>query len=171
MVAGDDDGYRVFFHAYFERLHRYLLVLNAGNDEEAKDALQETMRRVVRHVHRFDDEAALWSWLTVLARSACFDGKRKQKRYLAFLDRFTRFAEKAYTPNCCDNIDETLNECLSSLQAEDRRLIELKYFDHLSVRDISRQLGSSEKVVESRLSRIRLKLRQTILAALNNEPR
>src|SRR5688572_15684288 len=70
LAAGNEDAFRQFHAAYFDRLVRYLIVVTHGDEEAARDALQETFMRVVRHARRFDSEEAFWSWLTVLARSA-----------------------------------------------------------------------------------------------------
>jgi DNA-directed RNA polymerase specialized sigma24 family protein len=82
MVKGDEMAYRTFYDAYFDRLSRYLLVVAAGNEEAMRDALQSTLVRVVRNVKVFTNEAAFWSWLTVLARSALLDDNRRERRYL-----------------------------------------------------------------------------------------
>ena len=90
MARGDESAYRTFYEAYFHRLFRYLLVVTAGDEDAAREALQATLVRVVRHIKPFREEGVFWSWLTVLARSALSDQTRKRRRYLAFLDRFTR---------------------------------------------------------------------------------
>ncbi|MEO7299756.1 MAG: sigma factor [Verrucomicrobiota bacterium] len=76
MAKGDEAAYREFYELYFNRLLRYLLVLT-GNEETAREALQLTLLRVARHAKKFESEAALWSWLTVLARSSVIDESRK----------------------------------------------------------------------------------------------
>src|SRR3989442_913928 len=81
MARGDESAYREFYAGYFDRLLRYLLVVTQGREEAAREALQLTLMRVVRHIKKFDTETALWSWLTVLARSSVVDEQRKRTRY------------------------------------------------------------------------------------------
>ncbi len=167
-------AYRVFSDAYFSRLSRYLLVVTGGNEEAMREALQDTFRRVVRHIRVFDDEAVFWSWLTVLARSAHADEGRKRRRYLAFLDRFTRHA--ASDPPVEINGRETLlgdvlTRHVASLPSDERELIERMYFRRESVREIAAWLHTTEKAVESRLGRIRRKLKDTMLKELKDETR
>lgn len=92
MVAGDETAYGQFNEAYCPRLYRYLLVVAAGDEELAREALQAACIRVVRHIKVFSDETIFWNWLTVLARTAFADQRRKRSRYRAFLDRFTLHA-------------------------------------------------------------------------------
>jgi RNA polymerase sigma factor (sigma-70 family) len=55
------------------------------------------------------------------------------------------------------------------LDPEDRVVLEKKYFEECSVREIAAELGTTEKAVESRLSRVRTKLKESVLKGLNHE--
>ena len=59
-----------------------------------------------------------------------------------------------------------LEECLAELDPEDRRLIEGKYLDEESVRALSVQAGLTDRAVESRLLRLRRRLRERLLQKL-----
>jgi RNA polymerase sigma factor (sigma-70 family) len=175
LVAGDDIAYRRFFDAYFHRLSRYLLVVTAGNEDAAREALQDTFRRVVRHIRVFTDEEIFWSWLTVLARSARSDENRKRLRYLAFLDRFAQHAEvdraASVQNNFHNDLEAVLERGMGLLPVEERALLELKYFRHCPVREIAGRQQTTEKAVESRLARVRQKLGQLLLAELKHASR
>ena len=109
----------------------------------------------------------------MLARSALADESRKRRRYFAFLDRFTRHQETG--PSAMDNgeADEQLRALLESkltaLPEDERQLVEQKYILHQSVREIADGQQTTEKAVESRLSRVRRKLKDAVLAELKNE--
>jgi len=173
MVAGDEAAYRTFHEAYYPRLTRYLLVVTNGDEDAAREALQATFVRVVRHIKVFDDESRFWNWLTVLARTAFADQRRKRNRYLAFLDRFTTHAREeaanAENKEADSRLLATLEFNMGNLPAEDRELVQRKYVGRESVRDIAESLQSSEKAVESRLGRVRQKLKAAMLAALKHE--
>ena len=129
--------------------------------------------RVVRHVKVFPNDAVFWSWLTVLARSALADESRKRRRYFAFLDRFTRQQETG--PSAMDNGEEDgqlralLESKLTALPEEERQLVKQKYILRQSVREIADGQQTTEKAVESRLSRVRRKLKDAVLDELKNE--
>jgi RNA polymerase sigma-70 factor (ECF subfamily) len=153
MARGDELAYRTFYDAYFNRLSRYLLVVTAGDEDAAREALQATLVRVVRHVKVFPDEAVFWSWLTVLARSALSDQTRKRRRYLAFLDRFTQHARVQQNTPDHSQVDaqllKLLEHGLEALPFDERDLVERRYFARQSVREIAAELETSEKAVES----------------------
>ena len=173
MTAGDETAYRIFYDAYFGRLLRYLLVVTGGNEEAAREALQLALVRVVRHVKVFESEEKFWSWLTVLARSALADESRKRRRYFVFLERFTR--QQEIGPVAMDNgeaddqLRTLLERKLTALPADERQLVEQKYILRQSVREIAGGQQTTEKAVESKLSRVRRKLKDAVLAELKNE--
>jgi RNA polymerase sigma factor (sigma-70 family) len=173
MAKGDEWAYRTFYDAYFHRLSRYLLVVTAGDEDAAREALQAALVRVVRHIKPFPDEGVFWSWLTVLARSALSDQTRKRRRYLAFLDRFTQHARVERSVSDDHEADNQLlaflERGLAVLPDEERDLVERKYFTRQSVREIAGELETSEKAIESRLVRIRRKLKAVVLDELKHE--
>jgi len=162
MARGGEDAFRQFFDLYFNRLLAYLLVLTHGHEDSAREALQSAILRVVKHVRRFDSEPSFWSWLTVLARTALVDRERKRTRYTAVLERFGREdASKAES-----HLLDCLRQTVSALPPEELVLIERKYFEAQSVAQIATALHTTEKAIESRLTRIRQKLKKQTLELL-----
>jgi RNA polymerase sigma-70 factor (ECF subfamily) len=164
--------YRLFYERYFHRLLRYLFVLTHGQEEAAREALQLTLVRVVRHIRNFDSEESFWSWLTVLTRSSVIDEGRKRRRYASLLDRFFRREQVAV--DGADSQTEThllelLETNLAGLPPDERELIERKYFAKESVKVLAEELNATEKAVESRLGRVRRKLKDLILGELHHE--
>ncbi|HEY5234507.1 MAG TPA: sigma-70 family RNA polymerase sigma factor [Verrucomicrobiae bacterium] len=173
MSKGDEMAYRTFYDGYFDRLLRYLLVVTGGDEESAREVLQLTLVRVVRHVKTFDAEEKFWSWLTVLARSALADERRKRRRYFAFLEKFTLHTDIEGTAWNDGEVDEKLRALLErnlkSLSPDEQKLVGQKYFARQSVREIADEQQTTEKAVESKLSRIRRKLKDAVLSELKNE--
>ncbi|MDB6041229.1 MAG: polymerase sigma-70 factor, subfamily [Verrucomicrobiales bacterium] len=169
MKRKDEEAYRQFFELYFERLLRYLIVCTHGDEDIAREALQLTLIRIVRHIKPVQSEEQLWSWLTVLAHSALVDEKRKRRRQNEILDRIFRreLTEQAPSMETEASLIPALTYSLAELETEERQLIEAKYFNALSVRQLA--IGTSEKAIESRLGRIRRKLKLAILNRLKRE--
>ncbi|HXE43412.1 MAG TPA: sigma-70 family RNA polymerase sigma factor, partial [Candidatus Baltobacteraceae bacterium] len=150
----------------------YLLVVARGDEDAAREALQLAFVRVVKHIKVFDAEEKFWSWLTVLARSAFADEAKKRRRYFSFLERFASHSEVEFQNN--GEADEKLRALLQgklwSLSDDERQLVERKYFEHRGVREMAEELQTTEKAVESKLSRLRKKLKDAVLSDLKNEP-
>lgn len=167
--AGDENAFREFHRLYFDRLYQFLLVVARGNEDEARDALQETLLRVVRYTRKFESEEVFWSWLKAIARSAARDGGRRQKRYLGLLRNFTlhwQNSAQSLSSETEPQLADLLEEALEELNPEERSIIEGKYLQGFTVRELASDTGLTEKAVESRLLRLRKQVRETILRKL-----
>ncbi len=166
-------AWRTFYDTYFDRLWRYLLVIAAGNEDAAREALQAALVRVTRHIKIFRDENIFWSWLTVLARTAFADETKKQRRYFSFLDRFAQHAEvelDGANDNQADGrLQILLEQKIALLPPDEQKLVGQKYFARRPVREIADEQQTTEKAIESKLSRVRRKLKDAVLAELKNE--
>ena len=171
MAGGDEDSWREFHHSYFSRIYRYVIVLQRGDESAAADLVQQTLLRAVRHMRPFESEDVFWSWLTCLARCAAADEGRKQKRRLAFLEKFQHWQENRRDGNAdaAQLQCERLTQCLAQLPENDRMLLEGKYFDRLTYCELAQNFELTTKAVESRLTRLRLKLRRAMDATIEEE--
>lgn len=165
MARGNEDAYREFHAQYFHRLLAYLFVVTRGDEDAAREALQLTFMRIVRNIRPFSTAEAFWSWLTVLARSSVVDEQRKRLRYYGLLNRFfERKRIEATEPET--DLGKLVQRSLEELPDDERDLLERKYFEGESVRELARSLQASEKAIESRLSRARQKLKESITRQL-----
>ncbi len=163
MKKGDEAAWRSFHHAYFNRLFRYQIVLQRGNEDRAADLVQQTMLRVVRHIRRFEDESSFWDWLACLAKCVAADAGRKRLRRMRYMEQLAHRTELGRHAD--DAAMERLGElerCMESLSPEDRALIEGKYYARCSYVDLAEQFNTSAKAIESKLARIRAKLRDAM---------
>ena len=167
--AGDENAFREFHLLYFHRLYQFLLGVARGQEHEAREALQETLLRVVRYARKFDNEEAFWCWLKLVARNAARDGGRKRHRYLGLLQKFALYSQNSAEPSSSSNhppLGELLEESLEELPILDRNIIEAKYLQGATVRELATDTGLTEKAVESRLLRLRHQVRELILKKL-----
>lgn len=169
LMAGDEDAFGVFHDLYCDRLFRYLLVLTRGDEDLSRDLLQVTMLKVVRSIRQFNDEGAFWNWLATIARNNFLDYVRKARRRPQ-LEPILEPLNATTTENDEERVLVTaLEKALAQLPSEERALIESFYFESGSYGSLAAQYDVSPKAVESRLSRVRQKLRQTILKYLRHE--
>jgi RNA polymerase sigma-70 factor, ECF subfamily len=171
MAAGEEAAFREFHARYFDRLYQFVLVVARGNQQEAEEAVQDTLVRVARYVRMIENEETLWCWLKSVARSAARDAGRKQTRYARLLERFgwrwkTLGADS--TPAADPGLTDLLEQGLGCLEADERRLIEGRYGQGATIRELAHQTGLSERAVESRLVRLRRHLREHLLRQLSN---
>ena len=167
MRGGDEAAFHEFFDRYYDRLLRYLIVVARGNEDAAHEAAQGLLARVARHIRPFATEPEFWRWLAAVARHALVDEQRKQNRYQRLLGRFVdAFRGDSADPDAVaadERLLALLEREVGELAAEERELIERKYFRAEPVRAIATACDKTEKSIESRLGRIRAKLKTAVL--------
>jgi RNA polymerase sigma-70 factor (ECF subfamily) len=172
LSRGDEAAFHEFYNLYFNRLLRYLFVVTGGQEEIAHEAVQLAFVRVARHVRKFDSEAAFWNWLAVLAHNCAVDELRKRNRQQNLLARFFQ-QQPAGADLKDDEADEQflklLEKEIAGLPDDERRLLEQKYFAEETAGGLAEEFQVSEKAMESRLLRIRRKLKMAMLDRLKNE--
>lgn len=166
LVRGDEAAWVSFHREYSGRIHRYLLVLLKGDDEAASEILQVTFTRIARHMREFGEEAVLWHWITRLARTAVIDELRKRGRREESL---RELAQEAPGPSEREDWSELLQQGLAQMETTERELLQRKYLEGQSVREIAAHGAASEKAVESRITRARVRLRAIMLQLLRRE--
>ena len=93
-----------------------------------------------------------------IARSCWIDEHRKHARYGSILELFRH--EKAGQLARASDVPESLaDEMFATLHPDERQMLEEKYLEGWSVREMAEARDLTEKAVESRLGRIRHKLK------------
>jgi RNA polymerase sigma factor (sigma-70 family) len=167
MASGSDHAFTQFYERYFDRLFRHLLVATKGDESLARELVQQVLLRVVRYMKPFENEATLWAWLKQVSRSCHIDWLRRNAK-LRFTFSMDSYAEPSIEPSVDpnDSLAEALESCLNELAPAEREVITAAYFEDSSRKEIAAEWNSTPKAIESRLARIRQKLRRMILEKL-----
>lgn len=160
MLEGEEEAYQNFFTRYARRLLLYNLALCNGQEDTAKELLQLTMIRVARYIKVFAEEEALWNWLRNVARSCWIDEHRKKNRYWSFLNVFRQ--EQNDISGQEGEVEARFADAFAQLDSEEKQLLEEKYLEGLSVKELAELRCCTEKAVESKLSRLRQKLKELV---------
>ena len=171
IMKGDEAAFGEFHERFSGRLYGLLLYLTSGREEIAREILQITMIKVARKFRVFDHETALWAWLSQIARNKLVDHIREQSRLpkpvsIELLNSSSAAPEAAEA-----ELLEWLECGLNELDEEERVLVESIYFQRRRQRDLADESGTTHKAIESKLARIRSKLRQFVLQKIKNEQR
>ena len=166
---GDADAFSRFYDRYSFRLYKFLLVLARGDENEAREACQAVFIKLAKRCDVFGDERRFWAWLCVLAKNTFIDQCRRRRR----LDRFVSLDELGAEPNGHvrpeHRLGEILREALAALPPDERELIQAAYVDKRPLQELADEAGQTYKAVESRLGRLRQKLKEQLLKDLRHE--
>lgn len=164
-------GDREAFAALFDRhapVVLGLLVRILGSRPEAEEVLQEVFLQAWRQAARYDPgRSTPRGWLLVLARSRALDVVRSRE------SRRRREAETSVAPEVAPVGTEELEErerrsqvssALGLLPSEQRRCIELAFFEGLTHTQIADRLDAPLGTIKSRIHLGMNKLRQVLSA-------
>jgi RNA polymerase sigma-70 factor (ECF subfamily) len=153
------------------RLFRYLLYLT-GNREVSEDLFQETWMRVLQRGAQYQGTARFDTWLFTVARNLTID-LRRRRTMLSFVqmyentedDRSFEPAGEDPTPlDACllrEN-SERLAAALLELDPLSREVVVLRFYEELSLEEISKVTRAHLSTVKSRLYRGLVSLRPRV---------
>jgi RNA polymerase sigma-70 factor (ECF subfamily) len=169
ICRGDEAAFALFYDRYSLRLYQHLLVLAKGNENEAREALQIVVLKLARKFRVFDEERRMWRWLFRLARNSYVDlcrVQRREQRLISLEENITELAEPRASE---DRLSASLNHALDQLTADERELLRAAYVDDCPLQELAGASGQTYKAVESRLGRLRRKLKAIVLNHLHHE--
>lgn len=169
MLAGSQAAFTRFYNLVFDPLYRVLLGQTKGDEDLARELVQEVMIRTARHVHAFENERMLWSWLRQVARSCHVDWLRKNGREPQCVS-LTLFGEGAAQEGMdeSEELFAALERSISELDAEESEVLRLAYYEGVTHRNMAEKLNTSAKAIESKLGRIRQKLRRIVIEKMKD---
>ena len=151
-------------NTYLDQAHQkriYAFACNyVANREDAEDVVQEVLLRLWKHSSHIDSKCTE-AWIRRVTRNACLDALRRQKSYRSLVS--TQDCELALqnTPAIGVDLPQHISteEALNRLENPYRTIILLRYFEGLSCKAISRELGIPLNRVKVYLHRARRDLR------------
>lgn len=148
----DSDAFDRLMRPQLQGLYRIAISM-LENEEDAADAIQETVLKCWQKIGQLKREEYFRTWLTRILINQCKDILRGRKKYILVED----IPETGYEDQYFTNEWKTL---LSSLDEKYRIVMELYYVDEFSTKEIAFMLHITEGNVRSRMSRGRKQLEQ-----------
>lgn len=165
MEQGD---FEKLYHQHFDRVYRTAYLIT-GDHQLAEDAAQEAFLKAFASLNTLRDTDKFASWVCVIAANYSVDLLRKNKKiiFTGESGNHPDNSPQSSPHEIWEKKEEiaTIKEALASLEAEDRKLLVLKYFHEMSIKDIAALDSVSLGTVKSRLFRSREKLRHILQPA------
>jgi RNA polymerase sigma-70 factor, ECF subfamily len=156
LVSGDDgEAFAEIYQRYKAPLflHAYRIL---GNDEEAKDVLQELFATLWVRRNSIDLKTSLSSYLYKSVRNRIFDliaHKRVEERYIHSLATFIEEGVCITDQQIREKeLGEIIEKEVSLLPQKMREIFQLSRNEHLSYKEIAVELKISDKTVKKQVS-------------------
>ncbi len=176
ILGGDEDAFRELFDRFFPRLYRFALARLGGDSEAAQDVVQQTFCNAIGRLDSYRGEAALYTWFCQICRNVIADHFRSRGRGTtrvvlledqpdarAILETLAAPASDQPEAGAWQaQLHRIVEATLDALPGHYGEVLEWKYVDGLSVREIAERLKLGPKATESLLTRARESFRDAI---------
>ena len=177
LRAGDDEAYEEVVRAYTPRLLAVARRI-VGNDEEARDVIQDAFLNAFRSLDRFHGDARLSTWLhRIVVNSALMKLRTRRRKpeesiepllptFLSdghYAERFSSWGEQADAALARAETQELVRRQIDELPDNFRTVLVLRDIEGLDTEETARLLDTTPNAVKIRLHRARAALR-TLLA-------
>lgn len=156
-----------------------------GNKADAEDAVQDALLAALKHLNQFRGDAQFSTWLSAIVINCVRMHLRKRLRY-THVSLDSRTGEEQESPLSEILVDDRPNpedECHRSMLHRRlmksaaqlspilRKTFQLRFADHLSVRETACLLGVPTGTVKAQIARARVKLTKSVRGAVHNRSR
>lgn len=152
-----------------------------GDEDLARDAVQESFLNAYRAIDRFNEDARIGTWLhRIVVNSALAIIRRRKRRPESFLadavadrlgsgcpgDESLRERSASFEPEddriARRQVRELVQDCLAHMKDNHRAVLTLRYIQEYDTEETAQILGIAPNTVKTRLLRARDALRQII---------
>ncbi len=139
-----------------------------GNQDDARDAAQESFLRIYKNLNKFDPTRDFSGWLYRIVVNVCHDIARKRNRidnasleaeFEAGKLREPASAHDTETAAMLSQEQALIARALASLTERERAAIVLRDFEGLSTEEVARILGTRPATVRSQICSARSKIK------------
>ena len=161
-AAGDETAFAQLIAAHNAAMARVAYVI-VGEREQTLDAVQSAWAIAWRRLGSLRDPNRVRSWLIAIAANEARQQVRRRRR-AAVVDISSAMATASLDTAAVDTWAQIvdLERALRGLDADDRRLLAMRFVAELDSNEIARLLGLSASGVRSRLARLLDRLRQEL---------
>jgi RNA polymerase sigma-70 factor (ECF subfamily) len=177
LLNREEAAFEDFFEAMYPALYRFALARLDGRREAAEDVAQATLYRAIGKLKTYRGEASLLTWLCTFCRHEIF-AYTKANRHVAKVVPIDDAPEIRAALESLHAVDGTnphvaldrqqqgslIQRVLDQLPAHYGSVLEWKYIEELSVREIAARLGIRLRAAESLLARARRAFRDAVLS-------
>ena len=149
----DEAAFEELIRQYEKKVYT-LCFRMCGNSEDAEEAAQDAFLALWRGIDRFRQESSLSTWIYRLATNACIDTLRRRKKQSGSVSLDDEELSVEHR-----EAQKLLQEGLSALPEEYRKVLILREIEGLSYTEIAESASIELGTVKSRISRGRSLLR------------
>jgi RNA polymerase sigma-70 factor, ECF subfamily len=168
VINDDRNAYALLVDRYKDKVYSLVFGI-VRNEETAKELAQDVFVKAYSGLKKFRKESGFSTWIYRIAYNTAISETRKRKTQLYSFDEQLEKASSLDLSEALETEEQLaskkalLHRALNELEAEDRLILMLYYFEEQSVEEISRSSGLSKANVKVKLFRLRNKLKDILM--------
>lgn len=181
LIKGKKEAFDHFFNTYFPRLYRFVLPRVGQDADLAEEVVQAVLSKAIYKLETYRGEASLYTWLCTFCRfeiSAQFRQKHRAYEHVEFAEDQPSVQAALESLSLAESSPDLLYSrhelarliqvTLDHLPEVYSEVLQYKYLQGMSMKEISKRIGRSSKAVESILSRARVAFRDGFASLTEN---
>ena len=167
LLDGDVRAFDRFFDENFSRLYRFALTRLSDDPDAAREVAQITLSHAIQKLNSYRAESALFTWLCAICRNQTSDWLARQGRYREHIVLTEDFPDVQGAVDSCSAPEQMSPErhykrvemlrliqvALDKLPPKYGDVLEWKYIEGYSTREISKRLDIGAEATQSLLAR------------------
>lgn len=166
IARGDQGAFQRLYARHSVRIFRFLMRL-VQNKATAEELVNEVFMEIWQHAGRYEGRSSPTTWMMAIAHNKAVSGLRK-RREATGVDE----AAMAEVPDLDDDPEQTtqkqdkgriMRTCIARLSPDHREILDLVYYQEMSVGEAAEVLGIPENTVKTRMFYARKKLSELLM--------
>lgn len=151
----DRMAFEVLYDRYSRLMYNYFFRMLWRDKERARDFTQDLFSKVIHHAGQYDATRSFKTWIYSVAHNMCKNeyAKHEVRQRAAVELKNEESMQQAESGKAMDRklFNEKLKEALDEMDEVKRTTFELRFYQELSIPEISEIMQCSEGTVKSRL--------------------
>lgn len=166
IARGDQGAFQRLYVRHSVRIFRFLMRL-VQNKATAEEFVNEVFMEIWQHAGRYEGRSSPTTWMMAIAHNKAVSGLRKRREATGVDD-----AAMAEVPDLDDDPEQTtqkqdkgriMRTCIARLSPDHREILDLVYYQEMSVGEAADVLGIPENTVKTRMFYARKKLSELLV--------
>jgi RNA polymerase sigma-70 factor, ECF subfamily len=154
IECGNETAFNLLYERYSTKLFRYFFRLLGNDRAKAEDFLQELFIKVLNNAHTFSSTQKASTWLYTIATNMCKNEWRNTENRQRLMRQFEAWEHQS--KNALDKLQSQhlariLDKMMSQLEEEERLVLQLRFQQELSIKEIAAIINIPEGTVKSKL--------------------
>lgn len=165
LARKDHRHFGVLYERYFDQIFRFVFRRLGGDEASAGDLTQQTFLKAMANLHKYQDRGLPFSaWLYRIAQNEVnlfFRGEKQTRTVDVCENQLKQMLEEGEIVSGMTQEDqEKLVSMINELETEQQDLIELRFFQEMSFREIADIYSITEANAKMRIYRLLEKINQ-----------